>query len=152
MANPSHVCNLHHSSWQHWILNPLSKARDQTHILMVTNQVHIPLSHNQNPLMVILDIPGIAVNEALAVLSSEHRIGYNGLVCKWFGGFFGFGFCLFFWLHLQHVEVLGKVLNLSCRYQPIPHPQQRGIQATCATYATACGNTGFFNPLSEARD
>ena len=21
----SHVCNLHHSSWQHWILNPLSR-------------------------------------------------------------------------------------------------------------------------------
>ena len=31
--DPSFVCDLHHSSWQHWILNPLSKARDQTHIL-----------------------------------------------------------------------------------------------------------------------
>ena len=27
--DPSHVCNLHHSSWQCQILNPLSKARDQ---------------------------------------------------------------------------------------------------------------------------
>ena len=26
--DPSHVCNLHHSSQQHWILSPLSKARD----------------------------------------------------------------------------------------------------------------------------
>ena len=26
--NPSYVCNLHHSSWQCWILNPLSKARN----------------------------------------------------------------------------------------------------------------------------
>ena len=26
----SHVCDLHHSSWQRWILNVLSKARDQT--------------------------------------------------------------------------------------------------------------------------
>ena len=26
----SRICNLHHSSWQHWIFNPLSKARDQT--------------------------------------------------------------------------------------------------------------------------
>ena len=33
MWNPSHICDLHHSSWQHWIPNPLSKARDQTHIL-----------------------------------------------------------------------------------------------------------------------
>ena len=26
--DPSHVCNLHHSSWQHWILNPQREARD----------------------------------------------------------------------------------------------------------------------------
>ena len=32
--------NLHRSSRQHWILNPLSKARDQTCVLMDTNQVH----------------------------------------------------------------------------------------------------------------
>ena len=25
--NLSHVCDLHHSSWQHWILNLLSEAR-----------------------------------------------------------------------------------------------------------------------------
>ena len=28
------VCDLHHSSWQHPILNPLSEARDRTHNLM----------------------------------------------------------------------------------------------------------------------
>ena len=26
MSDPSHVCDLHHSSWQQWILNPLSEA------------------------------------------------------------------------------------------------------------------------------
>ena len=26
--DPSHVCDLHHSLWQRWILNPLSEARD----------------------------------------------------------------------------------------------------------------------------
>ena len=30
---------LYHSSQQHWILNPLSKARDQTCILMDTSQI-----------------------------------------------------------------------------------------------------------------
>ena len=30
----SHICNLHHSSQQCWITNPLSKTRAQTHILM----------------------------------------------------------------------------------------------------------------------
>ena len=26
--NPSHICDLHYSSWQHGILNPLMEARD----------------------------------------------------------------------------------------------------------------------------
>ena len=33
------LCDLHHSSRQCWILNPLSEARDRTRILMVTSQV-----------------------------------------------------------------------------------------------------------------
>ena len=28
--DPSHVCDLHHSSQQRWIPNPLSEARDRT--------------------------------------------------------------------------------------------------------------------------
>ena len=36
--DPSHACDLHHGSWQCRILNPLRKARDQTCILMNTNQ------------------------------------------------------------------------------------------------------------------
>ena len=34
------VCDLHHSSWQFQILNPLSEARDRTCIIMVPCQVH----------------------------------------------------------------------------------------------------------------
>ena len=34
-----HVCDLHHSLWQHWILNPLSEARYLTHILMDASRV-----------------------------------------------------------------------------------------------------------------
>ena len=34
MCDQSCVCNLHHSSQQCWVLNPLSKARDHTDILM----------------------------------------------------------------------------------------------------------------------
>ena len=36
---PSHVCDLPHSSRQHQIPNPLSKARNRTCILMDTNQI-----------------------------------------------------------------------------------------------------------------
>ena len=35
----SHICYLHHSWQQCWILNPLSRARDQTCVLMDTSQV-----------------------------------------------------------------------------------------------------------------
>ena len=35
----SRVCDLHHSSRQRWTVKPLSKARDQTCILMDANQI-----------------------------------------------------------------------------------------------------------------
>ena len=35
----SHICDLHHSSQQRWILNPLSKARDRTHNLMIPSWI-----------------------------------------------------------------------------------------------------------------
>ena len=37
--DPSHICNLHHSSRQCLILNPLSEAGDQTHILVGTSYI-----------------------------------------------------------------------------------------------------------------
>ena len=40
MQDPSHVCNLHHSSWECQILNPLSKVRDRTQNLMVPIRIH----------------------------------------------------------------------------------------------------------------
>ena len=37
--DPSCICDLHHSSPQGQILNPMSEARDQTYILMDTGRV-----------------------------------------------------------------------------------------------------------------
>ena len=48
MWDPSHICNLHHSSRQHWILNPLNEARGRTCNLIIPSQVRQPLSHNGN--------------------------------------------------------------------------------------------------------
>ena len=39
MPDLSHVCDLHNSSCKHPILNPSSKARDRTHVLMDTSQI-----------------------------------------------------------------------------------------------------------------
>ena len=41
---------IHHSSWQHQIFKPLSKARHQTHIFMDTSWACNLLSHNGNSL------------------------------------------------------------------------------------------------------
>ena len=38
MQDPSYICKLRYSWWQHQILNPLSEARDQTCNLMVPSQ------------------------------------------------------------------------------------------------------------------
>ena len=40
MQDLSHICDLHHSSHQRQILNPLSKARDQTRNFMVSSRIH----------------------------------------------------------------------------------------------------------------
>ena len=41
MAIPdlSRICDLHHSSWQRWILNPLSETRNRTRNLMVPSWI-----------------------------------------------------------------------------------------------------------------
>ena len=38
--DPNLICDLHHTSWQLWILNPLSEARECTLVLMDTSWVH----------------------------------------------------------------------------------------------------------------
>ena len=48
MRDQSHFCDLHHSSGQHRIPNPLSKVRDRTYNLMVPNWICWPLNHDGN--------------------------------------------------------------------------------------------------------
>ena len=40
MQDLSRICDLHHNLGQPRIFNPLSEARDRTHLLMDTSQVH----------------------------------------------------------------------------------------------------------------
>ena len=49
MPDLSHIFHLRLSLWQRWLLDPLSKARGPTCILMDTSWVRNPLSHNRNP-------------------------------------------------------------------------------------------------------
>ena len=54
--DPSQVCNLHHSSRPHWILNPLSKARDWICNLMVSSWIHFCCALTGTPISWILRI------------------------------------------------------------------------------------------------
>ena len=47
--DPSLICNLHHSSWQCWILNPLSEARNRTLNLMVPNGICFRCTKMETP-------------------------------------------------------------------------------------------------------
>ena len=47
--DPSRICNLHHSSWQCWVLNPLSKARERTLNLMVPSWIRFHCATTGTP-------------------------------------------------------------------------------------------------------
>ena len=49
MWDPSRVCDLHHSSWQRRILNPLREVRDQTRKLMVPSRIHFRCAMTRTP-------------------------------------------------------------------------------------------------------
>ena len=54
--DPSSIFDLHHSSQQHRILNPLSKARDWTRVLMDTGWVHYhwaPTGTPKHPFLIL---------------------------------------------------------------------------------------------------
>ena len=48
MPDPSYVFDLHRSSWQCQIYNPLNRARDRTYVLMDTSQDSLLMTHNGN--------------------------------------------------------------------------------------------------------
>ena len=52
--DPSPVCDLRHSSWQRWNLNPLSKARDWTRLFTGASQIHYRWAMTGTPLAFFL--------------------------------------------------------------------------------------------------
>ena len=57
MQDPRRVCKMHHSSPQHQIPDPMSKARDRTHNLMDTSGIPFcyTTAHNRTSLIRLLN-------------------------------------------------------------------------------------------------
>ena len=51
--DPSHVCDPHHSSRQHQLLNPLNEARDSICNIMVPSQIHFQCATTGTPTITI---------------------------------------------------------------------------------------------------
>ena len=86
MWNSSCDCDLHHSSWQCQILNPLSKARDRTLILTDTSLVVNPVSRKRN---ISLPFPIISYN-------LHKTYNYVKLSCSLSYQYF----CIIYFIHL----------------------------------------------------
>ena len=89
--------DLHHRSWQRWILNPLSKARDPTCIVMDTSWVPQLLSHDGNSSSKTLNPShfGVSINRAekITVASKQlveiiYRLGVKQFHLPTYGGIF----------------------------------------------------------------
>ena len=75
MPDLSCICELHHSSQQRWIFNPLSKTRDGTHILMDTSRIHFHCTSMGTPHSVFF-------KESNALHINTYILTYTFLIIK----------------------------------------------------------------------
>ena len=68
----SHICELHHSSWKRWILNPLSEAKDPTCVLMDASQILFLWATTGTPGK--LTLVGLGQENWIASSSQSHQL------------------------------------------------------------------------------
>ena len=84
--DPSRFCDLYHSLWQRQILNPLSKARDGTRILMDTSWIrfHCTMTRILKESNILKSIPIIPKTGLTGnFTSSTYLIISSSLLVKW---------------------------------------------------------------------
>ena len=78
MSEPSLVCDLHHSSQQHQILNPLSKARDRTFDLMDASWVYFCWARTGTPfLSLLMESPVVSLLVLSNLSWARHSYSYE---------------------------------------------------------------------------
>ena len=112
------AASLHQSSWQHPVLNPTSKAKDWTWALMDASKICFCWATMGTP-----------------------SLFFYFFIFYFFNLFFVLFFCHFLGCSRSIWRFPGYGSNQSCSHQPMPEPQQLGIQVTSATYTSAHSNT-----------
>ena len=139
MPDLSSVCDLHHSSWQHWLLNPLSEARDQTRNLEVPNWIYFCCTITRIPKFYYYyyyyycTITNILSATCFLLM---YRYSYFMVLINR-NSFFFFFFGLFSGQTWGIWRFSGWGSNRRCSHPPMSEPQQLRIQAMSATYITA---------------
>ena len=71
--DPRHICDLHHSSWQCRILDPLIKARDRTHYLMVPSWIRFHCATKGTPNFIFLFVIEVQLTYSVVLISAVHK-------------------------------------------------------------------------------
>ena len=159
MQNPSHVCDLYHSSQQHRIFNPLGEARDQTHVLMDTSRIRYLWSHDGNsdilmkrkvthevPLIHNLSLIGFFPFPEATVLRFLPVV-FKGIKV----GFFFF-FLVLFGPHPQHMEV--SMRGVESELQLLAYTTATATPDTSLVFELHHSSlqSQMLNPLREAKN
>ena len=128
MPDPSRICDLHHSSWQRWILNPLIEARDQTCILMSTSQIRFCWAMTGTPLWIYFliehlifiystPIHSLPTSWEITILVLNNNIGLDllpsSLLHSCYLGFSSLPYWEFFFLYIYLIPSLLTVILIS---------------------------------------
>ena len=161
MQDPSWVCDLHHSSCQHWTLNPLSEARDGTHNCMVL--VGFVSAALGQELLECVSYVDIRKNECgFCCFSQEENhsgarisacfLGSTGSRSETYLWVFFFSSSSFLLLHLWHMEDprLGVKLELQLPAYATATPTHDPSRV-CDPHRSQW-QSRILNPLREARD
>ena len=139
MPDLSHICKLHHNLLQHWILNQLSEAKNQTCVLMDASHIHFCWATMGNPCQYVLkDLlfsPFIFhyyfhlfkyiflhalfwEKRSILIFLLELEIEPVNLYFLYFLWMFVLGLCIFYWtlLYLQSRDI--EISGVSCCYIP----------------------------------
>ena len=76
------AAGLHHRSQQRWILNPLSKARDQTHNLMIPSQICFHCATTGTPVVKFLKVVYVTFFISASFSSRLHTHAHTQIILK----------------------------------------------------------------------